>query len=377
MNILLIGEYFSSNLGDPLLCSIVEKIIQEHFKDVEITPLDLSGKINSTEFYLLKYSFWWKLFFRLSDKLTKIFSLSKIYKKYKKDKLRYLRTLFHLKSLLKENNFDLAIFAGGALFMDYFIPLIFIITNILKRNGIKIIFHACGTGKMDKHDKKLLKCILNDKNVVSISVRDSYNFINNLLKRKSKLIETYDTALNTNAFFKTDSSKTFDFGIGILGDGDFYLFQKELINLFLKSTYNWKLFTNGSENDYNTAKKILSELGIKATEYHKFLFPRPTTPEQLINDINAFNKIISFRMHSLIIACSYGIPLIGINWDKKVVEFMTKMQLSKFCYNADEKFSITSINYPDSKAIKAKAKKQGNISKTHLIQSIKNIGEIK
>lgn len=377
MNILLIGEYFSSNLGDPLLCSTVKKIIQHHFPDVQITPLDLSGQINSTEFYLLKYSFWWKLFFRLSDKLTKIFSLSKIYKKYKKDELRYLRTLFHLKSLLKENNFDLAIFAGGSLFMDYFIPLIFIITNILKRNKIKIIFHACGTGKMDKHDKKLLKRILNDNNVVSISVRDSYNFINNLLNHKSKLIETYDTALNSTSFFKTDSSKLFDFGIGVFNGGDFYSFQKELINLFLNSTYNWKLFTNGSEYDYNTAKKILSELGIKATEHHKFLLPRPTTPEQLINDINSFNKIISFRMHSLIIACSYGIPLIGINWDNKVVEFMTKMQLSEFCYNADKRFSITNIDFPDSKVIKDNAKKQGNISKNHLIQSIKNIGAIK
>lgn len=380
MNVLLIGEYFSSNLGDPLLCSTVKKIIEHHFPDVQITPLDLSGHINFTDFYKvdsLEYSFFEKLFFKLSNKLIRIFSLSKLYQKYKKSETRYLQTLFHLKSLLKENNFELAIFAGGSLFMDYFIPLIFLITNILKRNNIKIIFHACGTGKMDKHDKKLLKYILNDKNVVSIAVRDSYIFINNLLKCKSKLIETYDTALNSTSFFKTNSPKLFDFGIGVFGDGDFYLFQKELISLFLDSTYSWKLFTNGSENDYNTAKKILSDLGIKATEHHKFLLPRPTTPEQLINDINSFNKIISFRMHSLIIACSYGIPLIGINWNKKVVEFMTKMQLSKFCYNADKKFSITSIDFPNSKVIKANAKKQGNISKNHLVQSIKNIGAIK
>ncbi len=376
MNILLIGEYFSSNLGDPLLCSTVKKIIHNHFPDAQITPFDLSGRINFTELYPLEFSFFEKCFLKLSNELTKLFSLSKLYQKYKKSELRYLRTLFHLKSLLKENDFELAIFAGGSLFMDYFIPLIFIITKILKRNKTKIIFHACGTGQMDKHDKKLLKYFLNDENVISISARDSYDFINNLLKNKSKLIETYDTALNSPSFFKADSSKSFDLGIGIMGNGNF-LFQKELVNLFLNSTFNWKLFTNGAEYDYNAAKKILSELGINATEHHKYLLPRPTTPEQLINDINSFNKIISFRMHSLIVACSYGIPLIGINWDKKVVEFMTKMQLSKFCYNPDKNFSMTGIDFPDSKVIKANAKNQGNISETHLIQSIKNIGAIK
>lgn len=377
MNILLIGEYFSSNLGDPLLCSTVEKTILAHFPNAQIIPLDLSGLINFTDLYPLKYSFLEKKLLRLPNKLNRFFSLSKTYKKYKESEDRYLHTLLHLKLLLKENDFELAVFAGGSLFMDYFIPLIFIITNILKLKKIKIIFHACGTSKMDKHDKKLLKHILNDKNVVSISVRDSYDFINNLLKHKSKLIDTYDTALNSSSFFKSDSTKLFDFGIGVFGNADFFLFQKELVAQFLNSTYNWKIFTNGCKNDYNTAIKILSELGIKATEYHKFLLPRPTSPEQLINDINCFNKIISFRMHSLIIACSYGVPLIGINWDKKIIEFMTKMELSDFCYNADKNLSITTLDFPDSKSIETIAKKQGVISENHLIQSIKNIGTFK
>lgn len=377
MNILLIGEYFSSNLGDPLLCSTVEKIIYAYFPNAQITPLDLTGFINSTDFYPLEYSFLEKNFLKLSNKLNRFFLLSKTYKKYKDSEDRYLRTLFHLKFLLEENNFELVVFAGGSLFMDYFIPLIFIITRILKRKKIKVIFHACGTSRMDKHDEKLLKHILNDKNVVSISVRDSYDFINGLLKHKSKLIDTYDTALNSSSFFKSNSTKSYDFGIGIFGNEDFFLFQKELVAQFLNSTYNWKIFTNGCKNDYKTAIKILSELGIKAADHHKFLLPRPTSPEQLINDINSFNKIISFRMHSLIIACSYGVPLIGINWDKKIIEYMTKMELSDFCYSADKNLSITTLDFPDSKVIQTNAKKQGDISKNHLIQSIKNAGAFK
>ena len=60
---------------------------------------------------------------------------------------------------------------------------------------------------------------------------------------------------------------------------------------------------------------------------------RPETPIQLLNTVTNYKKIISFRLHSHIIASSYGIPAFGFEWDTKVKEYFKNMNNSVFCIN--------------------------------------------
>ena len=43
MKILLVGEYYSENLGDPLLCQTVEKLIAREYPGAQIIPFDMTG----------------------------------------------------------------------------------------------------------------------------------------------------------------------------------------------------------------------------------------------------------------------------------------------------------------------------------------------
>ena len=54
INILLIGEFYSDNLGDGVLCNIVKKIIKETYS-YNIDCLDISAKENYNKNAKLKY----------------------------------------------------------------------------------------------------------------------------------------------------------------------------------------------------------------------------------------------------------------------------------------------------------------------------------
>lgn len=378
MNFLLIGECYSSNLGDPLICENVKKIILSSYPNSSIEYLDLSGRIDWNKNFCInqnRYSISEKIFFKIIDKFTFIFKFSNLFKKYKIAELRYLQTVFILKNILNNKNIDLAIFAGGSLFMDYFIPLIYIIVKILSLKHIKIIFHACGISKMDSHDLKLLKKFLNNKYVKSISMRDSFEFVKQLVKNKSKISETYDTALNTPNLINMSTKKIATFGIGVYGDNlEYYEYQKKIIAKFMNSNQKWCIFTNGSVADYNIATKILIDLGISQNEIQKYLLKRPQNITELVHDITSFEKIISFRLHSLIIAVSYGIPIIGIQWDQKVKEFLTKINRSYACYSIDKEFNFKDDIFSLQNDKLDEILNQANISKNNLIEAIKYKG---
>lgn len=327
MKVLLLGEYYSTNLGDPLLCNVVEREILNHYPNAHITPFDISGKISYDQYYLVKkYSVLQKVFIKLISNFPVLFSHSNACQVIKRDLLRYFRVVCHLDQLLKDENYDLAIFAGGSLFMNYFTSVIYAIVTRLNKKKIPVIFHSCGMSKLSDVDIKVFKKILNKKNVRYISLRDSYSKFLELFSPNTIVKETYDTAFNCSSFYCANPEKIAEYGIGVIAIEDFYLKQKEIIEYFLKyENLNWKVFTNGNKGDYDFAKKILIELGVEEKDIMNFLCARPFAPEQLIRDITGFKKIVSFRMHSLIIANAFEIPSYGFVWNEKVKEMYNKL----------------------------------------------------
>ena len=45
MKILLIGERYSANLGDGIICETVESLLRNHYKKSEVIMADISGKL--------------------------------------------------------------------------------------------------------------------------------------------------------------------------------------------------------------------------------------------------------------------------------------------------------------------------------------------
>lgn len=325
--ILLVGEYYSDNLGDPLLCRTVENILKKEFKGVEIIPLDMSGKVSMTEWHIIKKrSRAQKILMKTSQRFDKLYSLFAEYRVLKTCWDRAMKVWAQLDEVMTSNPIDLVVFAGGELFMDYFAG---IINLIIKKVGkTKIIFHACGMHELSRDSIYVLKRALKSESVCSISLRDSYERFCETFDVRYKTSETCDTALLCSEYFEPSKENCVDYGIGIINNDKSLQFQKELINYFITSGKKWKVFTNGSKGDVEFAKKLLVNMGISFNELEDYLEKRPHTAGELVKDVTKFKYIISFRMHSQVIAQAFGIPSFGIVWDNKIVEFYNKLNLN-------------------------------------------------
>lgn len=326
MKILLIGEIYSNNLGDPLLCKTVEKRILEKYPNAEIVKFDMSGRINYRDRYCSCDGF---LNIRGKvDKLKLYFCLFKnktLRDSYAKAPQRYLSMWRSLCSTLRKHHFDLAVFAGGGLLMDYFSGIIYLIIKKLSLAHIKIVFHACGMGPMSSADEYLLRKAFLEKNIVYISLRDNFSRFCEQFPTRAKVVETYDTALGCSLYDAPAEKKTAQYGIGLIYKKEFFDEQVNLIRQLIQSKVDWKAFVNGAVGDMASAKKILREAGMSGSEIEAHLANRPTTPEELVQTITQFDGILSFRLHSQIVAASFGIPCYGLVWDPKVSEFFSKL----------------------------------------------------
>ena len=339
MNILVVGECFSENLGDAVICQTVKKIINEKYADYNVTLFDLSGRIDYQKYYEIntkEYNLSQKFFYKSESYFEKIYTRNScVYRNYKKDEIRHIRMYNSFLNSVKNETFDLVVFAGGALFMDFFSIPIYVITNYFKKKKTNIIFNSVGMGNLSNDSLNIFKRIVAFSNVKSITVRDSYDrfvkyFGNN------KIFETYDIATNCNQYYLVNNEHITPYGIGIIGLKELKSVQKQIVEYFIEKKLNFKLFTNGANYDQNLAHEILEELGVLEIERDNYILKRPITENELIYNINSFEKIISFRMHSLIVASAYNISSIGIVWDNKIKEFYRKLGFEDYCIYPNE-----------------------------------------
>lgn len=370
MKILLVGEFYSDNLGDPLLCQTVQKLILQEYPDAKIIPFDLTGQVSKTEYYEPK------LDLRM-EKLTKWFYDRFLYyrrfailRAYNKDKIRAQRIWYRLKELRKQHRFDLVIFAGGSLFMDYFAGVINLILRQFAFSRTKILFHACGMSNLDGDAIYLLRQVLGLRNVVSISLRDSFDKFTELFPTKAKVVRTYDTALNCSRLWESSEEKKTQLGIGLIDRC--YNQQLALIRYFRSRDIHWKAFTNGSPYDWEYAARLLMDAGVPEEKIHDYLEKRPVTVQELIDTVTGFEKIIAFRMHCQIVAASYGVPSFGFAWDTKVAEFYEKLGWPQGATAGTENFEeVERLLAAYDPAIHSRALEQGEESCKCLMDAIR------
>ena len=128
--ILLIGEFYSDNLGDGVLCEVVNKLIIDNIH-ADVTKLDLSARNNYGEYFVYsnKEKFLLKIIKRI-QKLFNIYPAGKINMLFKK---RYIEKFF-------QYNYDIVIFAGGQLVYGLVCNSINMIVTYCNKKHLPIIF---------------------------------------------------------------------------------------------------------------------------------------------------------------------------------------------------------------------------------------------
>lgn len=343
MNILLIGERYSDNIGDPILCKTVESEIKNLFPYANTFWCDISGRTNYSKdkrnisLKLRIYLFLKKIMYSFSFG-RKLFNST--FKKKEKKKITNIN--------LTNQNYDLAIFVGGQLFKDTFIESISFFIENLKLRNIPVIFHACGIGYLGgKENKQKLLNAINSSIVKSISIRESKNYfdkfveINNIVPLFK---ETFDPAINVSRYFTYNSKKENVIGLGIMYSKEYSKklqkrMWKQIIEYLNNEKIEWNIFINGNKFDLEFCEELVSEMAIN----NKKIYCTHNVNEYL-NLINSFRMMISMRLHSHIVAYSLGVPSIAISWDDKVREFFLKCKNEKYCFpmcNLDKVFFNT------------------------------------
>lgn len=329
MKILIIGERFSENLGDPLLCLVTKKIIEKIYDDSEIDILDISGRTGYGTTIYKREKAW-----------RRIFNVIPILRLKNSTGKKELKLYFEKK--VKKGNYDLILFAGGQLFISFFYYPISYIVSLAEKEHMPVFFNACGSGKFEsKFILKKMNDMLNNNIIKGISLRESKTeFENNGLHSNKRIIETIDTAILSSEFYGERIESTEYIGVGVIYIGDFKLQSKyeELIKkicyVLYKRNIQFSLFCNGNIYDYQCMEKIKKEIE-ESLKANVKIEERPKNEVEIIKLIRKFKGIISFRLHSHIISASYNIPTVGIEWDTKVRAFFKQMGREEYCYRPD------------------------------------------
>lgn len=372
MKILLAGECYSENLGDGVICRTVQHAIQDVLPEAEIVCLDLSGKTGYGPEPQQKNGCLYRARRAVQETAIRLRN-PLLYQVCQQDTDRHRRFCKQLDKCMKQR-FDLVVFAGGALFMDYFAGVISLTVEAAAERHIPVIFHACGMGDCNAHSVALFSRSFRNPWVKSISLRDSYERFTRIFPGVAAE-ETYDTALACSCCFAPSQSADARYGVGLISMARYEQAQKNLLRSFLSAGVSWRAFTNGASYDQRFAEMLLRDVGIAPQEIALYLVPRTETPEQLVRTITSFSSIVSFRMHSQIVAASYGIPSFGLVWDDKIREQYRKLGYAENCCLPEEwRIGYLEHLQRDPKEWRKKALQAGEASIENLKQQLRKGG---
>ena len=320
MNILVLGWYYSSNLGDAVLTDCTAQLLRRKYPLANIVVRDLIGRQN---------------FFRNSN-ATLRGKLFRILARLDRNGSYVNR---HRENLNRTaaGDWDMVVFAGGQLFMDSLAIYVSYLTEEFAKRQIPVFLHACGMGPTHHESiRQQLRQALNLPNVKYLSCRDDVPRLHRLCGNERAVFAADSALWCSEVFGISPQSSRKCLGLGMIDPGSLPARKTEkfYVNLIRRLEQNgteWKLFTNGGEADMDFARRVLRNLPELTGPEERYLCPAPQSPKELVEQIAAFESLISFRLHSHIIATSLGIPTAAMVWDDKVRLFFQSIGHEERC----------------------------------------------
>lgn len=230
---------------------------------------------------------------------------------------------------------DVIFFAGGGLFGQSYLGFfehIDRITALAERHNIPVIFSSMGLNNMGAEGGGVdaISQIVRRKSVKAISVRENLALFQELLVgTQLEARQVSDPAVWTRYLYgMTDVVPDGSLGINVVRGGLFSANQRPW-NLGDEMKYlaglrkfadsaglATRYYTNGSLDDNNTLRFFQQKYDVGSEQ-----IVLPQTTREVVEAIASRSSIASIRMHSSIIAYSFGIPTVGLAWNDKLPYF--------------------------------------------------------
>jgi len=316
----LSGYYGYGNIGDDtLLYTVISNILQKKH-DMKICLLTKNPK---------KFQKW------LDNHFANITA-------------KHRFNFFRVRNSIKKSN--ALVFGGGTLLCDNTSTRSFVYYSYLLKTaqklGKKTILYANGIGPLfNKKNKTELKNLIRNITLATIRDKESYDYLMNLgeeITGKDKIYLTTDEALTVkeNKYINTYKK-------------DFKEFIKN--DYVVISVRRWKDLGSDFFAEFSAAIDSICRENNLAPVY---LLMQPSTDKYISEHLSSLNgraylancggdigkvlaivrsaeAVISMRLHALIFAAAFDIPMIGISYDPKVKGFMNSLSSASISADAN------------------------------------------
>jgi polysaccharide pyruvyl transferase CsaB len=228
------------------------------------------------------------------------------------------------------------VFGGGTLLQDstssrslwYYLWLI----KTARRYNKKAMLYASGIGPLlDKANQKRVKRAAEYINLATIRDEESYDYLINLGIDKSKVYFTADEAVTIKDYYNhTDISRVSDFrefikekyiAVSIrkwrgLGSEFFEKFAAAVDSICREHNLIPVYIVMRPEEDRAVSQKLAS-LNSRA-----YVADTNGDIGKILSVMKSAEAVVAMRLHALIFAAAFGVPMIGVSYDPKVRSFM-------------------------------------------------------
>lgn len=402
MKILVIGYYYSMNLGDTVICDCVASWLRETFPADEIVIRDIWGRREYAASPDVSMQMIRKQ--RRRVQVRTWLTQHTTYDSQLKHEQYVLEKYGAAMRQIAEEPCDLVVFAGGQLLTDLMSHELSFYIRAFGERHVPVFLHALGTGPC--HSRNLnreLKEALHSSSVAWLSVRDHLNAVNqryfdaeagshvgNCVRKPVSEVnsgqkdgaedkgpaseensgredgaEDKRPAPEENSGWNSEGVRRAVFaadpglwaadvyhvnkkqsagpiGLGIMYPGSIPMgkavrFWKRLICLLNKNGVRWQIFTNGDNRDQLFASYILDQIpSLTKEQRDSCCAAPPENAEGLVRQISGYRSIVSFRLHSHIIAASLQVPSVAVVWDDKLREFFGLFDREKYCLSVSD-----------------------------------------
>lgn len=297
--VVISGYYGFGNLGDEAILSAIAHALNEKIANLSISVIAGSDKTYLEKELDIKYF-----------KRTSLFTL--------------------LKEILSA---DLFISGGGGLLQDvsgvstiiYYLSLV----KLAKFFGKKTLFYAQGFGPVNSdRGKQIVKQIANGVDLITVRDNESAELFRAVGVTKPPIIVTADPVIalkgsGAESIFRKEgleSKGSFDLAISVRPweTKNGYLEPLAQVADRMHEKFNARIIVIPFQlsQDLEVCMELASRM-----HCDPYVVKNGYTPEEMISFIGSMDMLLGMRLHSLIFASSYSVPMGGIIYDPKVEIF--------------------------------------------------------
>ncbi|MBI1220624.1 MAG: hypothetical protein GC186_18990 [Rhodobacteraceae bacterium] len=339
MKVVQFGLRYSPNVGDGIIAECLAHAVRKTVPGAMVEMVDLSGRTGFGQVLVRNRALALKVMAVLPGPLRRRivrWRLGRMLDRVEPDWAKAVRGA------------KVVILGGGQIFADADLnfPLkIARAAKVVRAAGVPLAIHAVGVqGGWSAEGRVLLAQVI-AADLRQVGLRDELSWNAWLAEtggRGPVPVLTRDPGLLAAACYGPAPKKTGRVGLcvtdptilryhadsAVAGAGEGGLgFFRELARALADAGHKVTLFCNGAEEDRAALDAVIADPGVAAMVLTGAvsLAPPPATPRDLALTIAAMKAVVAHRLHACIVAWSYGLPVVGLGWDRKVESFFASV----------------------------------------------------